>query len=128
MGEQASDWRIEATKLRVVARYKRFLFRPDELRQLLRPYLFTAQEFARRFVDAKVCLTEKGYVGIVPGVATVGSLVSIVHGSAVPFVLNERGPGRYWHLGECYIHGLMCGEMIASIQSGKLSSKIIEIC
>ncbi|OAG39035.1 hypothetical protein AYO21_06755 [Fonsecaea monophora] len=114
MDADPGDWNVEAAKMRAVAKLKQFLFRPQELRKLMWPLVHTAEEFAQRFVDAKVCITEHGYVGIVPGAARVGSRVILLAGSAVPFIMdeikgNKRNPPCYRHLGECYIHGIMHG-------------------
>ncbi|KAF4633887.1 hypothetical protein G7Y89_g4233 [Cudoniella acicularis] len=89
LGEEIEDWKTEVMKIRAVAKVKQFLFRPQELRQLLWLYLNTAQEFAERFSDAKVCVTSRGYIGIVPATADKGDIVSVFHGSAVPFVIRE---------------------------------------
>ncbi|CAG9991797.1 unnamed protein product [Clonostachys byssicola] len=111
LGEQGKDWKMEIMQARAMAKIKHFLFHPQELRQLLWPYLQTALEFAERFADAKACTTKKGYVGILPGKAQKLDKVVILHGSAVPFLVRERVdlPGYYIHLGECYIHGIMHG-------------------
>jgi hypothetical protein len=111
MDDENTDWNVEISKIRAVAKMRQFLFRPQELRQLMWLYLFTAQEFAERFVDAKVCVTGKGYIGIVPGAACVGSLITVFSGSAVPFVVHESEeyPRCYRHIGESYVHGIMDG-------------------
>ncbi|KIX07808.1 uncharacterized protein Z518_02462 [Rhinocladiella mackenziei CBS 650.93] len=131
LGDETTDWNAEFSKIRAVAKMKQFLFRPQELRRFLWPYLFTAQEFAERFVDAKVCITKKGYVGIVPGAARVGSLVAVFYGSAVPFVIDENEYFRrcYRHIGECYIHGIMHGT--ENRDSGLFQSlpvKVVHLC
>ncbi|KAI0467146.1 hypothetical protein F4859DRAFT_526025 [Xylaria cf. heliscus] len=109
--EQHQDWKTEVMQIRALGKIKHFLFRPDELRKLLWPYLRTALEFAERFVDASVCKTQQGYFGIVPGRASPGDMVAMVCGSAVPFLIreNKERPGHYIHLGESYIHGIMHG-------------------
>ncbi|OAL31964.1 hypothetical protein AYO22_00834 [Fonsecaea multimorphosa] len=111
MDNDPSDWNVEVAKMRSVAKMKQFFFRPQELRKMMWPFLLTAEEFAQRFVDAKVCRTEKGYIGIVPGAARKGSRVALFLGSAVPFVIDKgkKHPNCYRHLGECYIHGIMHG-------------------
>ncbi|KAH7308420.1 heterokaryon incompatibility protein-domain-containing protein [Stachybotrys elegans] len=66
---------------------------------------FTAR---RRFVA-----TSKGYYGLVPAQAAVGDQVAILKGGNYPFVL--RSCGRNWKLvGECYVHGVMNGELCSS--------------
>ncbi|KAF2970825.1 hypothetical protein GQX73_g2789 [Xylaria multiplex] len=112
LGEKMTDWETEVKEMSAMYRIKQFLFRPQELRKSMWPFLYTAQEFAERFTNAKVCVTKAGYVGIVPGTAKDGDTVALFHGSAVPFLLRKRDKqhNRYFHLGECYIHGIMHGE------------------
>ncbi|KAJ3570586.1 hypothetical protein NPX13_g5680 [Xylaria arbuscula] len=111
LGEHQADWRTEIMQIRALGKVKHFLFRPEELRKLLWPYLRTAVEFAERFVDARACRTRLGYVGIVPGIALPGDTVAMVCGSAVPFVIreSEKRAGHYILLGESYVHGIMHG-------------------
>ncbi|KAI0530079.1 hypothetical protein GGR58DRAFT_494730 [Xylaria digitata] len=113
LGEKLTDWETEVKEMSAMYRIKQFLFRPQELRKSMWPFLYTAQEFAERFTNAKACVTKAGYVGIVPGTAKNGDTIALFHGSAVPFLLRERSKqqNRYVHLGECYIHGIMHGEL-----------------
>ena len=109
LGERVTDWKMEIERARAMANMKHFLFQPQELRQLLWPYLQTALDFAERFADARACITAKGYVGIVPGQSEEGDSVVILHGGAVPFIMRRHHdpPGQYVLLGECYVHGIM---------------------
>lgn len=59
-----------------------------------------------------VCLTEKGFVGRVPLTAEVGDRVAVLFGVDVPFLLREHGDGMFKLVGECYIHGIMDGEVM----------------
>ncbi|KAI0865920.1 hypothetical protein F4860DRAFT_458200 [Xylaria cubensis] len=68
----------------------------------------TAANFTNRIPHATVCITEKGYVGIVPGSAVPGDRIFVPHGSKVPFVLKKNADSAFYMLvGECYMHGLM---------------------
>lgn len=125
LGTQDTDWEMEILQARAMAKIKQFLFRPQELRQLLWPYLRTALNFAERFADAKACITQNGYIGILPGMAMNGDVIAILRGSSVPFLLrkSDKHPGHYIHLGECYIHGIMQGMPTAR----KLKETIIRL-
>jgi Heterokaryon incompatibility protein (HET) len=59
-------------------------------------------------------VTRRGYVGIVPNLAQVGDVVTIMKGGCVPFLLRESSTrsGALRLVGECYIHGIMKGESI----------------
>jgi hypothetical protein len=57
-------------------------------------------------------VTERGYVGVAPGLTKVGDTIAILKGGRVPFVIRNSGDrtGSSRLVGECYIHGLMHGE------------------
>ncbi|KAJ8117953.1 hypothetical protein ONZ43_g4091 [Nemania bipapillata] len=68
----------------------------------------TAANFTSRIPNATVCITEKGYMGIVPGSAVPGDKIFVAHGAKVPFVLKKNTDMAFYRLvGECYMHGLM---------------------
>ncbi|KAF1996938.1 hypothetical protein P154DRAFT_607356 [Amniculicola lignicola CBS 123094] len=60
----------------------------------------------------KFVITKRGYVGVVPNIASVGDVVVILKGGRVPFVLHasETRFGALRLVGECYIHSIMNGE------------------
>lgn len=64
-----------------------------------------------------------GYMGLVPAGTKVGNVIAIIQGAQTPFVLRPLGqvvseelPTRivYELVGECYVHGMMDGEMMMS--------------
>jgi hypothetical protein len=73
-------------------------------------------------------VSEKGYMGIVPGNVKKGDEIWVLFGSSVPFALRKSGSedgntiigsgedsmqGRgYIKLGDCYVHGIMQGEAV----------------
>jgi hypothetical protein len=68
----------------------------------------------------KICITEKG-IGLVPKLSGVGDDIAVIFGSQVPFVLrskpggtNEKLEMKYQLVGECYVHGIMDGQALAS--------------
>ncbi|KAH8710041.1 hypothetical protein GQ44DRAFT_814110 [Phaeosphaeriaceae sp. PMI808] len=124
--EQAVDRETEIRRICALAKLKQYLFRDQELGRLLWDYLLTAREFAERFVNAKVCITKKGYVGIVPGRTQVGSLVTVFFGSAVPFIVERtKDSGVYRLIGEGYIHGVMQKD---SIGLQDLDPELLHLC
>jgi hypothetical protein len=67
-------------------------------------------------VDAtRVCLSRRGYAGIVPTITQVGDLVCIFHGSSMPFILrkSEEREGLYRLIGQSYINGMMHEEPLS---------------
>ena len=74
-------------------------------------------------INRILCITENGYIGLVPQTAKVGDQVVVLHGGPTPFVLRlaegyETAPGvgreswRWQLVGEAYVHGIMDGEVM----------------
>ncbi|RYP12250.1 hypothetical protein DL765_007435 [Monosporascus sp. GIB2] len=68
--------------------------------------------YKRRF-----CVTKKGYVGLVPEQTQVGDTICIFLGAPTPYLIrrvDESASVIESHrlVGECYIHGMMYGEMM----------------
>lgn len=57
--------------------------------------------------------TRKGYMGRGLHSVQIGDLVVVLLGGKVPFVLREsRTKGKFFLVGECYVHGIMNGEVM----------------
>ncbi|RFU27993.1 hypothetical protein B7463_g8347, partial [Scytalidium lignicola] len=85
----------------------------SQLHEDLWLYLFTAVDFSERFHPAAVCLTKRGYVGLVPAAAQEGDLITVMYGAVVPFCLRRDEHRNMYQLqGEAYIHGIMHGEAL----------------
>lgn len=67
----------------------------------------TAMAFPRR-----LCITADDRVGQAPRRAKVGDLICILFGGEVPFVIRPTENGAYTLVGECYINGVMDGELV----------------
>mgnify|MGYP003623022304 CR=1 FL=1 len=50
-------------------------------------------------------------MGMYPNNMQQGDIIFALMGANVPFVLREAENGRYRLVGECYIHGVMYGEV-----------------
>ena len=78
---------------------------------------FTLQQRFREVIDGynsdKIFgATEKGYVGMFPRTARAGDQVYVLFGGEFPFVLRKiKGQGYYQLVGQCYIHGIMEGQL-----------------
>lgn len=60
-------------------------------------------------------VTEKGYLGLVQEGTRIGDVVCVFTGGETPFVLRPLSPGhegRFQFLRECYVHGVIDGEVI----------------
>ena len=71
-------------------------------------------------INQRFCITKDGYMGLVPDVATPGDIIAVFLGGVVPFVLrpisgdegDNKWEKRYLLVGECYVHGVMNGEVL----------------
>jgi hypothetical protein len=60
-----------------------------------------------------LCFTEDRLMGLVPLLTQENDIVVIFHGCDVPFVIRPTEREGYYRLvGECYMHGIMNGEMV----------------
>ena len=93
-----------------------FFRQPRGQRHALWDYWQTASAFSSRLSTARLCVTERGYVGLVPYDAVAGDSIVLIDGGAVPFVVRGCGDAERPYIttlvGECYIHGIMHGEAI----------------
>jgi hypothetical protein len=51
-------------------------------------------------------------VGFVPNTIEEGDIIVVLRGWSVPYALRPQPSGSYTLVGECYIHGIMHGEML----------------
>ena len=68
----------------------------------------------RFFVD------EGGWIGLAPSGALEGDEICLFLGAQVPFVVRKRGDGKYRFIGECYVHGIMDGELMEAATDGEI--------
>lgn len=79
----------------------------DELRKLLLIHLSVIKwHQGRRFA-----ITDSGDFAAVPKAAQKGDVVCIFNGGRVPYVLRPCKNGHYTLVGECYVDGMMRGEV-----------------
>jgi hypothetical protein len=72
-------------------------------------------------------ITKRGHLGIGPATLKEGDVCVVLYGAKVPFILR-RLDFQYLLVGECYIHGIMRGEVLKWCQSGNLVEEEIKIC
>ena len=76
-------------------------------------YKHALVEIVRNRQQGKPFSTKKhGYIGIGGEYVQAGDLVVIFLGAAAPFVLSEIKPGLFRSSRECYVHGIMDGELM----------------
>ncbi|KAF9631152.1 hypothetical protein BFW01_g2014 [Lasiodiplodia theobromae] len=93
------------------------------IRRQMWPYYQTVLEFVEGFqpASAVVCETKAGRVGIVPQTVRAatekepGDKIVVFQGAKVPYIIRESGstPETYQAVGECYIDGIMHGELFS---------------
>src|SRR6202000_1526823 len=87
--DQEENWGREQQKISFNAAKRLPLHELDILLQRMSPYLNTAMDFAEILSPAVACATGGKRVGIVPRTASVGDVVALFHGCAVPFLLRR---------------------------------------
>jgi len=70
--------------------------------------------------------TSKGFLGLGPRSMHVGDVVVVLFGGRVPYVL--RPTDEYFRfVGECYVHGIMDGEVVRMWRDGKITAREFEL-
>ena len=70
--------------------------------------------------EKRVFATNSGYLGIASDLIAPGDQVCVIFGCPTPFILRPRDNGGYIFVGAAYAHGIMMGEAVEMMQSGKL--------
>ncbi len=71
-------------------------------------------------------VTTNGYYVLGPKVMEVGDIVRVFTGGKMPFAVRPWGK-RFLLVGECYVHGLMNGEAIESMERGDITRELFDI-
>ncbi|PTB42994.1 hypothetical protein M441DRAFT_66759 [Trichoderma asperellum CBS 433.97] len=74
-------------------------------------------------------ITKKGYFGLGPQKLKPGDRIAVLFGSGVPFVLRKcpaiTGRRAWRIIGECYVHGIMQGEVIRKCELGTAEAQML---
>ncbi|TVY33240.1 Heterokaryon incompatibility protein 6,OR allele [Lachnellula occidentalis] len=62
----------------------------------------------------RLCVTNNGLIALVPAGAQNGDVVCVIRGAQTPFILRPIEGWTCQLVGECYVHGIMDGEMMNS--------------
>ena len=70
-----------------------------------------------------ICRTKHDFIGLVPNSARVGDELYVLLGGQVLYTLRRiSGRDHRWtYIGECYLHGLMDGEVMQWVREGRLT-------
>jgi len=63
-------------------------------------------------VRKRFFVSRKGYVGWVDDGARSGDIICVLDGATVPYVLRTQDDGSYKLVGECYLYGVMEGQVL----------------
>lgn len=75
----------------------------------------------------RLATTDKGYLGLMPAATVAGDCIAIVPQCAVPLVLRRENE-TFRVIGECYVHGLVPGEVLALVKRGDVELAGITLC
>jgi hypothetical protein len=77
----------------------------------------------RRLHNTSVFLTENGRIGLAPAgdLVETGDICCIIFGAQTPFLLTPAKEGRHELVSDCYIHGVMDGEIMQHFTESDLS-------
>ena len=56
--------------------------------------------------------TERGRLGSMPRFSAVGDKICLFDGGSLPYVIRPRGDGTFTFIGDCYLDGVMYGEVM----------------
>ncbi|KAK2728188.1 het domain-containing protein [Colletotrichum kahawae] len=70
--------------------------------------------------------TRYGYYVLGPKMMEPGDLVCVLYGGKMPFCPQPWG-SKYLLVGECYVHGIMNGEMIKMAERGGIKEEVFQI-
>jgi hypothetical protein len=90
-----------------------------------------SMDFDRAFVGytagRKFGITQDLRMGMFPSTAQTGDIIFAPLGADVPFALRAAKDGQFTLVGECYVHGVMYGE-IAERPGWEMKVEGITIC
>ena len=118
-------WWIRNAEMRIKGKpLASYLGNMDILQKDPKTYNEAAGRVDRFLWNRRLVSTASGYVGIMPHFIQKGDIIAVIGGCAVPLVLRPRWqqkPGRlkYEILGECFVYGIMDGEIEQSAREGR---------
>lgn len=75
----------------------------------------------------RLVTTDGGYIGLVPAATKAGDHIVVVQGCDVPLVLRQDDE-CFRALGECYVHGIMSGEVLKMVEHRSVAMVDITLC
>jgi hypothetical protein len=75
--------------------------------------------------NRRIFYTDNNRLGLSSYFSQVGDVCCIFPGMSVPFVLRKRTDGKYNLVGDCYINGIMRGEIMEQLGEGKFKEETL---
>jgi hypothetical protein len=76
--------------------------------------------------DRKFFVTREGYIGMADWAIQEGDEVCLLYSGQALYVVRKEGD-HFLFLGDCYVPGLMDGEILSMRESGKVKDEWIEL-
>ena len=72
--------------------------------------------------DRQFIITNTGLAGLAPAIVQPGDYIVVLAGAGTPLVLrssgeDEKGRKRYYIIGDCFVHGIMYGELFETFKA-----------
>lgn len=103
------------------------LTRPARLQKIQEDYTKFRDRIYKAVVNRAMFVTKNGYLGLAPWNARVKDVVCVLLGGCTPYLLRRaENSERYRFVGECYVYGIMAGELFDS-EKGEVNLRTFEI-
>jgi hypothetical protein len=66
--------------------------------------------------NRRLAVTSKGRIGLFPKLAEANDICVLIPGCKTPYVLRKSSTDRYNLIGDCYVHGIMQGELLEELK------------
>ena len=77
------------------------------------------------FTGRVFCSLTSGFIGLAPKMAEPGDHVYVVPGAVVPFVIRRKPEGAAAFMGECYLFGIMHGEILEGLPKERVEDLVL---
>jgi hypothetical protein len=82
---------------------------------------------ALRMHSKQLVVSSSKLTGLAPMATQVGDVIAVLFGCSFPVVLRDMGGGSWMLVGEIYVDGMMYGEALEGLHSGKFIERNFEI-
>jgi hypothetical protein len=107
---------------RILDRLKKNPTEPMDFNDQINMNMSRMMEFHRAALKCwggrAMCITTQGYIGVVPPSAEVEDKIVVFAGMQTPLVLRVDSDKQHRYIGDCYVHGIMNGEVLNGDEDG----------